>query len=480
MKLLAACRWERLLARNVIAVLRGTAPDFTPQHKRETVVLAAPLDALCDVPGLSIGARDAANVSALLQLAERFAANRPMRDVMFCFFDAQAANHQGARNLYAELFRKYDNMGKKSHAERLDDLQQECGFLDAAIAIYDQDELFNPKPGAAKYAGKAWAKRGLFAPVLKDGSDADLLAHHQAYAAPERQGEFSGSHDQAMLLLSSEAVRFDGEALTQLRPARVELKKASDALQGMRLQLGEGGPEVKDAAALRSRVAAAQAEVRELAPRVERLRMLDLLWNCIQRVIHEKNGAVTAQELLDIEDYAQKAVVFSKVSKPSDESVKRMDQLVAALDIDDAAAVEKLFRDQGLTDEEASAKPTISRSDRESLVRQLQLAILKHHVPRKFQWLVGYTRTLCRDRRTVVVGQLVPWTQANLAIRRAIGAENNTLVLHVSVNLGDARRRWTFIHGEDSEPLFEDIAAMYSSVFKNVKDVQERLGMRVA
>ncbi|MEI7836279.1 MAG: hypothetical protein WCK05_07685, partial [Planctomycetota bacterium] len=474
-KLLAACRWERLQARNVIAVLRGTAPNFSAQHKREAVVLAAPLDSLCDVPGLSIGARDAANVAALLQLAERFAANRPMRDVIFCFFDAQAANHQGARALYAELFRKFDNMGKKSHAERLDDLQQECRFLDAAIAIYDQDKLFNTRPENATYAGKVWTQLGPFAPLLQDGNDAALLAHHGAYATADRRNEFAGSHDQAMLLISSEAVRFDGEALTQLRPARVELKKAISSLQTMRNQLADGG-EGKDTAALQSRIAAAEAEVRELAPRVERLRTLDLLWNCVQRVIHEKNGATTKKELDDVAEWAKAAVVYSKVSgKP----IEGLDKLVAALDIDDDDAVEKLFRDHGLTDEEASAKPKMSRQDRESVLRQLQLAILKHHVPKKFRWLVGYTRAFCRDRRTVVAGQLVPWTEANQAIRRAIGAENNTLVLHVSVNLGDARRRWTFIHGEDSEPLFEDIAAMYSTVFKNIKDVQERLGMRV-
>ena len=107
----AACKWEQLRAGNVIVVLRGTDPKFPKRRSKgkeqpEAIVLAAPLDSYGEVPALSPGARDAANCAALLQITEYLAVNRPRRDIIVCFFDAQAQCHMGAGKFYGALYRR--------------------------------------------------------------------------------------------------------------------------------------------------------------------------------------------------------------------------------------------------------------------------------------------------------------------------------------------------------------------------------------
>jgi len=58
------------------------------------------------------------------------------------------------------------------------------------------------------------------------------------------------------------------------------------------------------------------------------------------------------------------------------------------------------------------------------------------------------------------------------ALRKTIGpgdyednAKNEVIVLHVSLNFGDARERWSFIHGDDAIPLGEDKPGSYAQIF---------------
>lgn len=92
-------RWQAAMGRNVVGMIRGTEPTFGLKAP-EMVVLAAPLDTFGEVPELTPGARGAANAAALLQVAERLVAQRPRRDTLVVFLDAQAQGHAGAAAFY--------------------------------------------------------------------------------------------------------------------------------------------------------------------------------------------------------------------------------------------------------------------------------------------------------------------------------------------------------------------------------------------
>jgi len=97
--------WQRTLGRNIIGVLPAAEPTFTfsdgdGRGKQEAIVLAAAYDSFGHVPHRSPAARRAANVAAVLQAAERFAATPPRRPVIFMLLDNRARSHQGARYVY--------------------------------------------------------------------------------------------------------------------------------------------------------------------------------------------------------------------------------------------------------------------------------------------------------------------------------------------------------------------------------------------
>ena len=69
------------------------------------------------------------------------------------------------------------------------------------------------------------------------------------------------------------------------------------------------------------------------------------------------------------------------------------------------------------------------------------------------------------------------------AIRDAVGPQRDAIVLHVSVNLGDARTAWTFIHGDDTAPIPADgdrVAGNYNTIFKTMREVFEADAARFA
>ena len=158
----AACQWRRFRGRNVIAVLRGTNPRFdTTSGPRQTLVLAAPLDSLSEVPALSPGARDAANCAAMLQLVEYLSVNRPRRDIVFAFLDGQSQCHMGARAFYSAIHRPLDREYSgpegltnkttgQSFAEREEALTTDLEFQAYAIQILRQDNIYEPDTIALK------------------------------------------------------------------------------------------------------------------------------------------------------------------------------------------------------------------------------------------------------------------------------------------------------------------------------------------
>ena len=473
-KIQAACEWKQMFARNIIAVLRGTDPQLGEDGKAEAIVLAAPLDSLAEVPDLACGARDAANVAGLLQIARYLAVERPRRDVILCFFDGQTMGHLGARAFYGPLFRRRKGeLAKKTLDERNKDLGSELEFLNAAIAIYDQDHIYNTDGEKAAYSQAHWRKTPRFSP--KATSRGKLIAEHRRHA--KNIGQY---HKQTILLMRNEARTFDSDVLDELRPMRIEiaelvkdLKDARDRLEG-----AAGGNDAARIAKLEARIADLRGRIERLAPRIERLRTLDLMWNCLERMIHEEK---TDADTDAAAEYAASAVAWKRGST---KDIGDLAGIVAKVDIDDDEAVDGLFREWGDTDEEAVVGSGSEKAKRKKAQKrkqqQIRMELLKQNLPRKFRWLVGRARTICRDRRAVLVTQLIPQTNTKIALREAIGFNKTSIVLHMSLNLGEARSKWSIIHGDDSVPVYEDNVGIYNTLYKQMNEVREDLGRKVA
>ena len=95
-----------------------------------------------------------------------------------------------------------------------------------------------------------------------------------------------------------------------------------------------------------------------------------------------------------------------------------------------------------------------------------------------FDQLVEILRDRCR-RRLAEIAQASAETRLAKRLYKAIGPQSSSTVLHISINLGDARRRWTFIHGDDSAPVENDRTGGYANHFKTISAVAQALGNRV-
>ncbi len=156
MRIQAACEWQLMRGRNVIAVLRGTNPRFVRGGaglgSREAILLSAKLDSFSEVPLLSPGARDAANCAGLLQVAEAYMpeAQRPSRDVIFAFFDGVYQANVGPRSFYGAIYRPENendtraNTAGESYQERFDLIDEQLDFYAYALRIYGQDRITRP------------------------------------------------------------------------------------------------------------------------------------------------------------------------------------------------------------------------------------------------------------------------------------------------------------------------------------------------
>jgi len=122
----SAIDWHTVRARNVYGLLRGTDPVFDLERE-ELLVLTARLDSYGEVPGLSPGARGAANSAGLLLQARHLSENRPRRNLLFAFVDGEARGHAGSSELYRTL-----DAGTPAvrPSARLESLQNEQAMLD--------------------------------------------------------------------------------------------------------------------------------------------------------------------------------------------------------------------------------------------------------------------------------------------------------------------------------------------------------------
>ncbi len=96
-----------------------------------------------------------------------------------------------------------------------------------------------------------------------------------------------------------------------------------------------------------------------------------------------------------------------------------------------------------------------------------------------FDQLVTMLRDKCL-RRLGEIAQASEETRLGKRLYEAIGPQRSNIVLHLSINLGDARREWTFIHGDDSAPLDNDRTGNYTNHFKVINAIARALGNRAS
>jgi len=442
-KILAACEWREMKGRNVITVVRGTDPKFAADRPDQAIVLAAPLDSLSEVPTLSPGARDAANCAALLAIAEHMKNNPPKRDIIICFFDAQAENHLGAMAFYGSLYRRMAGreLADKTIEERLVRLDEERRYRQQMKDIVDRiaplaecqgqlaklagrkaDLAAEKEDMLAKQAsGQAAGAAGRLAAIDAEAAEVDgKIAEMDAKAASPEMAQIAlfspetrqmPRHSNAVRFLREEAKNFDSDILDKLRPMRVDNK-----------DLGSGrGTTERRIAATNQNIAELEAQAASLEAELK----------------GQPEGA---------QQHAQKAQEL--------ESLK----LQAARGRQD---LEKLSKQRLLEERDMGWN---------YVIRDLFKEKLTDGTRARFARLVVEARKVLANR----LGELDDLTaraDKDLVLRNSFGPDRNDIVLHVSVNLGDARSAWTFIHGDSSAPQNDDRTGNYSAVFRVMRNI---------
>ncbi|MGA2265802.1 MAG: M28 family peptidase [Phycisphaerae bacterium] len=93
--------------------------------------------------------------------------------------------------------------------------------------------------------------------------------------------------------------------------------------------------------------------------------------------------------------------------------------------------------------------------------------------------VVQVTRENCQ-RRLAELAQDTEETQQAKHLYNNIGPKHSSIVLHVSIDLGDAQSRWTFIHGDDSLPMDNDKVGIYAQHFKTITAIAKAMGEEVS
>ena len=91
--------WRAVRAQNIVVVVEGTDPEL----KTEAVYLGAHYDAISPVPALAPGAEQALSAAALLELAKKFASDRPRRTVVLVWTAGHFQNMAGMRHFIPVL-----------------------------------------------------------------------------------------------------------------------------------------------------------------------------------------------------------------------------------------------------------------------------------------------------------------------------------------------------------------------------------------
>ena len=362
----ASATHEELEGRNVIGVIRGTNPAFNPKrpNEREAIVLAVPLDSYSEIPELAPGARDAGNIASLLHITSYLVHNRPRRDVIVAFLDAQNHNNYGARYFYGVFYRRVGTKKVATYTieQRAEMLNEEKLYYEQVLKVLEQKEIFSSE--SAKMPQYSSAVR-----ILKD-----------------------------------ESARMSNEISLKLATLRERL---------VTLQ--------------RTKTPEAQAEIEKLRPssselgEIDYLQVEELVWNSLLRVSNEQR-------------------------KLDDSFIQRLAQ--------------KLITDQN------AGK------------RAKKMQLFTERIKLNYAQLVKQSIDLCQ-RRIDEITVAMKRNEQSLRLYKAVGPERDNIVLHISVNLGDARTVWSFVHGDDTAPYVDDPEYLYSEIFQVIRKTATRLGEHI-
>ena len=485
-KLLAKCDWQQLRGRNVVTVVRGTDPKFSPERPDQAIVLAAPLDSLSEVPLLSPGAREAANCAALLKIAEHFKDNPPKRDVIICFFDGQAQNHMGARAFYGAMFRRMGNrkITARTLEDRLARLDEERTYLlqlrdiiDAATPlaqIWGQwAELTDKKNDLLEQKEQVQSQKADLAvqiSALAEKSDTLGKNAQPDSAAIERVNQKLASlQTEAQQLEASIPDRLveidESVQLLDEQIAKLETEMATPEMQSADLFLSES---VRQMPRHDHTIRFLREEAKNFDSDVlDKLRPLRIKHN--EFIGHRKQLADQVASLTEAVSTVEEEL--ANATKTSEDFLRLTGELDAARQEAQEAQDKLASIDVEMAAQEAQIEILNDRDvGWNSLIRDLFEEKLVPSTRGRFARVMTEGRNVL-NQRLGELDELTAQADKALILRNSFGPKHNAIVLHVSINLGDTRDKWTFIHGDSTGPLNDDKTGNYSAIFRAMRNI---------
>jgi len=300
-------------------------------------------------------------------------------------------------------------------------------------------------------------------------------------AVTKRIDGLESSHRATMDLLKDEARLLDSVVLEKLRPVRVavadiehqikllklDLKDLGTQLQAVEAQLAGSATESIKAqqqelegklSAGRQTLEGLQASLEVERDKRDELAIRDLLWNTCQRIVRKKIG---------------RDVILYEPTKEEREKGKKGRAELWSESLTDSSnearqeANRTKFKERlqyGLwdrSDDTWAADP--NQSARSGVFEELKKRVIAN----------------CQERKRELLLRAVDIAQAK-DLNEVLGVDRSALALHISLNLGDERPQWTFIHGDKSSSLGDDTTGAYrDNAFKAAEGIAEALGPKV-
>ncbi len=122
----------------------------------------------------------------------------------------------------------------------------------------------------------------------------------------------------------------------------------------------------------------------------------------------------------------------------------------------------------------ALAQELITESDPEKRIKKREYFV--ESLFKNVDSVVEYARDLGRQRQKELV-RTKKHCVHSLRLAEEIGREESDIVLHLSLNLGDARKKWCFAHGDDSMPFFtEDEEGNYRTIlYRTIRNLADEV-----
>ena len=421
----AKARWHSVSARNIVAVVRGTDATLSgTSPSRQAIVLGCPLDSLSEVPQISPGARQAANAAALMQLAGHLRANPLERDVAICFFDAQTQALAGPRAFYAALFRPKVRQASTLSARRAE-IDEERQFRLHVRELY-QDIYAR----AQRQLHLLGMDERLDPAELERLADQEIQTNDQGQPADPNAAV---RRDWARYLLGRGPLPEPRRAL--VTPEMERREYASVKLPALNILKNEA----------RSRADEQMEQLRVL--RLDRRDLRQLTGRLGEQL--QAGGPETTELQARLADANQRLEALQK-RIDAGRTIQLMWNHVQR-----DLHYEKL-------DEDA---PAAER--RRVLIAMTELG---------GGGMLSDMMDL-QTRRLAELDELKTRLNQEEAIHRMLG--DGRVVLHLAINLGDQRDRWSFIHGDDSVVDNNDDAGIYSQVYRQIGRTLESHGSLV-